>query len=121
MKNFLITADTSETAVYTTTDVAIICKVAPRTVAKWFDSGRLNGYTLPGSFARRIPQHCLTRFLQAHAMYSLWHDFLSDIDRVKAQAAEEAAEEVAEESKGSIGFRQPTLFSDAEIAAAKGE
>ena len=35
--------------VFTTGQVAKICKVAPRTVSKWFDSGRLKGYRIPGS------------------------------------------------------------------------
>ena len=34
--------------VFTTGQVAKICKVAPRTVSKWFDSGRLKGYRIPG-------------------------------------------------------------------------
>ena len=34
--------------VYTPQDVANICHVAPRTVAKWIDSGRLKGYRIPG-------------------------------------------------------------------------
>jgi len=29
--------------VFTTGQVAKICKVAPRTVSKWFDSGRFEG------------------------------------------------------------------------------
>src|SRR5262249_14744586 len=33
--------------VFTTGQVAKICKVAPRTVSKWFDSGRLRGYRIP--------------------------------------------------------------------------
>ena len=33
--------------VFTTGQVAKICKVAPRTVSKWFDSGRLKGYRIP--------------------------------------------------------------------------
>src|ERR687886_569888 len=32
--------------VFTTGQVAKICKVAPRTVSKWFDSGRLRGYRI---------------------------------------------------------------------------
>src|SRR5947207_1217774 len=43
--------------VFTTGQVAKICKVAPRTVSKWFDSGRLRGYRIPGSQDRRIPQY----------------------------------------------------------------
>jgi excisionase family DNA binding protein len=42
--------------VFTTGQVAKICKVAPRTVSKWFDSGRLKGYRIPGSQDRRIPR-----------------------------------------------------------------
>ena len=42
--------------VFTTGQVAKICKVAPRTVSKWFDSGRLRGYRIPGSQDRRIPR-----------------------------------------------------------------
>ena len=41
--------------VLTTGDVAKICNVAPRTVSKWFDSGQLKGYRIPGSKDRRIP------------------------------------------------------------------
>ena len=41
--------------VFTTGQVAKICKVAPRTVSKWFDSGRLKGYRIPGSQDRRNP------------------------------------------------------------------
>jgi excisionase family DNA binding protein len=45
--------------VFTTGQVAKICKVAPRTVSKWFDSGRLRGYRIPGSQDRRIPREQL--------------------------------------------------------------
>lgn len=54
--------------VFTTGQVAKICKVAPRTVSKWFDSGRLVGYRIPGSQDRRIPREQLIRFLKAHQM-----------------------------------------------------
>ena len=44
--------------VFTTGQVAKICKVAPRTVSKWFDTGRLRGYRIPGSQDRRdSPSH----------------------------------------------------------------
>src|SRR5437764_13935385 len=52
--------------VFTTGQVAKICKVAPRTVSKWFDSGRLKGYRIPGSQDRRIPREYLIRFLKEH-------------------------------------------------------
>ena len=52
--------------VLTTGQVAQLCNVAPRTVTKWFDSGRLGGYRIPGSKDRRIPQTELIRFMKAH-------------------------------------------------------
>src|SRR5262245_14155988 len=54
--------------VFTTGQVAKICKVAPRTVSKWFDSGRLKGDRIPGSQDRRIPREQLIRFLKEHGM-----------------------------------------------------
>ena len=52
--------------ILTTGQVAQICKVAPRTVTKWFDSGQLKGYRIPGSRDRRIPASELLRFMKAH-------------------------------------------------------
>ncbi len=52
--------------VLTTGQVAQICNVAPRTVTKWFDSGQLKGYRIPGSKDRRIPTTELIRFMKAH-------------------------------------------------------
>ncbi|MHC4572940.1 MAG: response regulator [Planctomycetota bacterium] len=54
--------------VLTTGDVAKICNVAPRTVSKWFDSGQLKGYRIPGSKDRRIPLNELIRFMKVHNM-----------------------------------------------------
>ena len=52
--------------ILTTGEVAKICNVAPRTVSKWFDSGQLKGYRIPGSKDRRIPMPALLRFMKAH-------------------------------------------------------
>src|SRR5207247_7921820 len=54
--------------VLTTGEVAKICNVAPRTVSKWFDSGALRGYRIPGSKDRRIPLNQLIRFMKQHNM-----------------------------------------------------
>lgn len=54
--------------VLTTGEVAKICNVAPRTVSKWFDTGQLHGYRIPGSKDRRIPVAELVRFMQAHGI-----------------------------------------------------
>ncbi len=55
-----------EKDILTTGEVAKICNVAPRTVSKWFDSGQLRGYRIPGSKDRRIPLNSLIRFMKAH-------------------------------------------------------
>jgi len=54
--------------VLTTGEVARICKVAPRTVTKWFDAGQLRGYRIPGSKDRRIPVTQLIRFMRQNNM-----------------------------------------------------
>jgi excisionase family DNA binding protein len=55
-------------ASYTTGDVARLCQVTRRTVIKWIDSGRLRGYTIPGSRHRRVSAQCLRDFLRAHRL-----------------------------------------------------
>ncbi|MBX3364105.1 MAG: response regulator [Phycisphaeraceae bacterium] len=54
--------------VLTTGEVARICNVAPRTVSKWFDTGQLKGYRIPGSKDRRIPMSELVRFMRQHGI-----------------------------------------------------
>src|SRR5512146_2020589 len=54
--------------VLTTGEVARICHVAPRTVTKWFDTGKLRGYRIPGSRDRRIPRPQLLAFMRAHGI-----------------------------------------------------
>lgn len=54
--------------VLTTGEVARFCNVAPRTVSKWFDTGKLRGYRIPGSKDRRIPLQQLVRFMKAHGI-----------------------------------------------------
>ena len=55
-----------EKDVLTTGEVAKICNVASRTVSKWFDSGQLSGYRIPGSKDRRIPVANLLSFMREH-------------------------------------------------------
>lgn len=54
--------------VFTTGEVAKRCSVTIRTVIHWFETGRLKGYKIPGSTARRIPRESLVEFMRAHAM-----------------------------------------------------
>ncbi len=66
------------TKCYTTGQIAKICQVAPRTVSKWFDAGRLGGYRIPGSMDRRVPRNELIRFLRENDMptYGMMEDGL---------------------------------------------
>ena len=57
-----------EKDVLTTGEVAKICNVASRTVSKWFDSGQLRGYRIPGSKDRRIPVTSLIKFMKNHGI-----------------------------------------------------
>ena len=53
-------------SVYTTGEVAEICNVSQQTVIRCFDSGRLNGFRVPGSRFRRIPRESLVQFMKEH-------------------------------------------------------
>lgn len=52
--------------IYTTGEVARMCKVAPRTISKWCDGGLLKHYKIPGSADRRVTAAELVKFLKAH-------------------------------------------------------
>jgi len=57
-----------EKDVLTTGEVAKLCNVASRTVSKWFDSGQIKGYRIPGSKDRRIPVANLISFMKDHGI-----------------------------------------------------
>src|SRR5690606_14284862 len=52
----------AEKQVFTTGEVAEICNVSQQTIIRCFDSGRLQGFRVPGSRFRRIPRAELLRF-----------------------------------------------------------
>lgn len=54
--------------VLTTGDVARICRVTIRTVIKWFETGRLEGYRLPGSRDRRFTRAAVERFVRDNGL-----------------------------------------------------
>ncbi|MBL1217899.1 MAG: response regulator [Planctomycetes bacterium] len=54
----------AEKQVFTTGEAAQICKVSQQTIIRCFDSGRLNGFRVPGSRFRRIPRSELVRFMR---------------------------------------------------------
>lgn len=49
---------------FTTGEAAAICKVSQQTIIRCFDSGRLQGFHVPGSKFRRIPRRNLIRFMK---------------------------------------------------------
>jgi two-component system, OmpR family, response regulator RpaA len=116
--------------VFTTGQVAKICQVAPRTVSKWFDSGRLRGYRIPGSQDRRIPREALIRFLKENGMpmgnleEESWHKMLVIgaerlfIDRLKELLPEdedykyEVAQSGFEAGTAAQSFHPDTIVID---------
>lgn len=54
----------SQKKVFTTGEAAELCKVSQQTIIRCFDSGRLNGFRVPGSRFRRIPREELIRFMR---------------------------------------------------------
>ncbi|MEX1997509.1 MAG: helix-turn-helix domain-containing protein [Candidatus Andersenbacteria bacterium] len=54
--------------VFTVGQAAKICGVVPSTMNKWFNSGRIKGYRIPGSQHRRIPREYLISFLKEYGI-----------------------------------------------------
>ncbi len=59
-------SDNRTKTVFTTGEVAAICKVSQQTVIRCFDSGKLKGFRVPGSRFRRIPRDALISFMKAN-------------------------------------------------------
>ena len=49
---------------YTTGEAAEICRVSQQTIIRCFDSGRLEGFRVPGSRFRRVPRQSLIKFMK---------------------------------------------------------
>ncbi len=49
---------------FTTGEAAEVCKVSQQTIIRCFDSGRLEGFRVPGSKFRRIPRQSLIKFMK---------------------------------------------------------
>ena len=52
--------------VFTTGEAAEVCRISQQTIIRCFDSGRLNGFRVPGSRFRRIPRAELLRFMRTN-------------------------------------------------------
>jgi excisionase family DNA binding protein len=53
---------------FSTGQIAKMTNVAPRTVSKWIDSGRLVGYRIPGGKDRRVMRADLEAFSRTHGI-----------------------------------------------------
>lgn len=53
----------SRKKIFTTGEAAKLCNVSQQTIIRCFDSGRLDGFRVPGSRFRRIPRSELIRFM----------------------------------------------------------
>ncbi|MFN3167509.1 MAG: response regulator [Phycisphaeraceae bacterium] len=124
--------------ILTTGEVAKICNVAPRTVSKWFDSGQLKGYRIPGSKDRRIPMANLIRFMKQHNIpldglqsgktRVLIVDSASEVvDVLNKVLAEQAGYEVQVANSGFAAgvecekFRPHVMLLDMHLGDVKGE
>ncbi len=103
--------------VLTTGDVAKICNVAPRTVSKWFDSGQLKGYRIPGSKDRRIPLPELLRFMKANNIPTE----TLPVGRIRilvVDAGERSSQAMVEALKARAGYDVQVARSSFEVGAA---
>ena len=55
-------------SVFTTGEAAKLCNVSQQTIIRCFDSGRLEGFRVPGSRFRRIPRAELIRFMKTNGI-----------------------------------------------------
>jgi excisionase family DNA binding protein len=53
---------------FTTGEAADICRVSQQTIIRCFDSGRLEGFRVPGSRFRRIPRDSLVKFMKENSI-----------------------------------------------------
>lgn len=60
--------DWSSKAIFSTGEAAQVCNVSQQTIIRCFDSGRLQGFRVPGSKFRRIPRDELIRFMEANGI-----------------------------------------------------
>ena len=49
---------------FTTGEAAEVCRISQQTIIRCFDSGRLEGFRVPGSKFRRIPRQSLIKFMK---------------------------------------------------------
>lgn len=53
---------------FTTGEAAEVCNISQQTIIRCFDSGKLDGFRVPGSRFRRIPRDSLLRFMKENGI-----------------------------------------------------
>ena len=53
---------------FTTGEVSRICNVSQQTIIRCFDSGKLEGFRIPGSKFRRVPYESLVKFMKENGI-----------------------------------------------------
>ena len=53
---------------FTTGEAAEVCRVSQQTIIRCFDSGRVEGFRVPGSKFRRIPRTSLVKFMKDNSI-----------------------------------------------------
>ncbi|MBN1844369.1 MAG: response regulator [Sedimentisphaerales bacterium] len=75
--------------VFSTGDAAAICKISQQTIIRCFDSGRLEGFRVPGSRFRRIPRDSLIKFMREN---DIPLDLLEETNRSKVLVVDDDPE-----------------------------
>ena len=102
----------------TTGEVARICNVAARTVSKWIDAGRLDGYRIPGSRDRRVHVSALEAFVSQNGIpVSIGALGSTDTTRVLVVDADRNASETVRTVLGDLDGYVVETASDALSAA----
>lgn len=55
-------------SLFTTGEAAEVCNISQQTIIRCFDSGKLDGFRIPGSRFRRIPRDCLLKFMKENSI-----------------------------------------------------
>ena len=89
MENNKSTDQLETKQVFSTGEAAEICKISQQTIIRCFDSGRLQGFRVPGSRFRRIPRESLVKFMREN---DIPLNLLEDVGRRKVLVVDDDPE-----------------------------
>jgi len=75
--------------VFSTGEAATICKISQQTIIRCFDTGRLEGFRVPGSKFRRIPRESMIKFMREN---DIPLDLLEEMGRQKVLVVDDDPE-----------------------------